>query len=464
MQEIKVLIVEDDPELRRALVSTVELAGYKALQASDGLEALNILQKESVHITITDKQMPNMNGQDFSRIAIKKWPNIPVVLITAYGEVQNAVQCIKEGVADYLLKPFEAEVLVSTIERYVAPIREDVDSEFIRADIKSEELAKLGSRVARTDATVLISGESGCGKEVIARYIHNTSRRSEGPFIAINCAAIPDNMLEATLFGYDKGAFTGAYKASPGKFELADGGTLLLDEISEMDLALQAKLLRAIQEKEIERLGGNKIIRPDIRIIATTNRDLKACVESGSFREDLFYRLSVFPISIAPLRDRPKDIQPLAESFIEKHFDKYCNSVTGDNRMSLEKPNLSDKAVGKLMSYYWPGNVRELENVVQRALIYCQCNRIEEEDVHFEMQSAGKSKGLDLSQDHSLGQEVQSHEHKKILQVMFEERGNRKTVADRLGISQRTLRYKLARMREKGVEIPDNYSATNQGL
>jgi two-component system response regulator FlrC len=318
-------------------------------------------------------------------------------------------------------------------------------------------LAEVARRVAVSEATVLINGESGSGKEVLARYIHQQSNRADKPFIAINCAAIPDNMLEATLFGYEKGAFTGAYKACPGKFELADGGTLLLDEISEMDLGLQAKLLRVLQEKEVERLGGQNLIQLDVRILATSNRNMKVEVAKGNFREDLFYRLNVFPLYVPPLRERPKDIVAIAEKLLEKHYG-------ANNANALPVPQLNETAGHKLMSHSWPGNVRELDNVIQRALILRANNEIDAADLLFEQldyQTAEVDEPdvVNGGENASLGEEVQNHEHKKILQALRESMGNRKAVAEKLGISQRTLRYKLARMREKGIDIPDRYGA-----
>jgi len=463
MTEPNILVVEDDLDLREALGDTLTIAGYKVLLAQDGIMALDLLDKQaqddrSFSMVITDIQMPKMDGHALLRQIKKRWPDIPVLVMTAYGTIQKAVEAIRDGALDYLTKPFEAEVLVNTVSQYVSTDSADAGSHaFIAADEVTQRLAEVARRVAVSDATVMINGESGCGKEVLARYIHQQSNRVDKPFIAINCAAIPDNMLEATLFGYEKGAFTGAYKACPGKFELADGGTLLLDEISEMDLGLQAKLLRVLQEKEVERLGGHNLIQLDVRVLATSNRNMKEEVSRGNFREDLFYRLNVFPLQVPALRERPKDILAIAEKLLDKHY-------SSTNANALPVPTFSDAAQQKLMDHCWPGNVRELDNVIQRALILRQGEQISDLDLHFEQldyQAAEPQEyeTVAVVDNGSLGEEVQNHEHKKILQTLREEMGNRKAVAEKLGISQRTLRYKLARMREKGINIPDRYGA-----
>ena len=314
------MIVEDDNELREALCDTLELAGFAYIEAPDAEEALALLANHQVDMVITDVNMPGMDGHQLLDEIRKLHPGLPVMLITAFGQVSKAVDAIKAGAVDYLMKPFDSEALISAVRRFasgtvVAPEAQQPIAE----DSSSKQLLQLARRVAASDSTVLISGESGTGKEVLAQYIHNHSSRSDKPFIAINCAAIPENMLEATLFGHEKGAFTGAYASSPGKFEQADGGTLLLDEISEMDLGLQAKLLRVLQEQEVERIGGRKVISLNVRVVATTNRQLDAYVSEGKFREDLYYRLNVFPLQWRPLRERPADIVPLAELLFSKY-------------------------------------------------------------------------------------------------------------------------------------------------
>ncbi|OQX43595.1 MAG: sigma-54-dependent Fis family transcriptional regulator, partial [Candidatus Sedimenticola endophacoides] len=294
------------------------------------------------------------------------------------------------------------------------------------------------------DATVMIGGESGTGKEVFARYIHRNSARSQGPFIAINCAAIPDNMLEAVLFGHEKGAYTGAYHSAPGKFEQAQGGTLLLDEISEMSLALQAKLLRVLQEREVERVGGRKLITLDVRVLATSNRNLREEVSAGRFREDLFYRLNVFPLYLPPLRERTRDVLPLARFLLRQH----CR------QMGIPEPLFCTVAEQRLLSHAWPGNVRELDNVVQRALILCNGHEIGPDDLSFEIAAELAVARHATAEPKGLSEDLRSVEEQMILDALRENNGSRKEVAERLGISQRTLRYKIARLRDAGVAIP----------
>ncbi len=327
-------------------------------------------------------------------------------------------------------------------DRQQAPVAEDP---------KSRRLLDIARRVAATDVTVTISGESGSGKEVFARYIHNESRRRDEAFVAINCAAIPENMLEALLFGHEKGAFTGAAAAHAGKFEQANGGTLLLDEVSEMDLGLQAKLLRVLQEKEVERIGGTRPIKLDVRVLATTNRDLKAYVAEGRFREDLYYRLNVFPLCVPPLRERPGDILPLAEMALGKHRIEPANAVT-----------ISDDARLMLEAYRWPGNVRELENLVQRSLILLTGNTIEPGDLAFEDDIAASPE-----QAPDLHSGLRNREYQLIIDALRSMNCRRAEVAESLGISPRTLRYKLARMRESGIPIPGESpaeSGTREGV
>ncbi|NOX92594.1 MAG: sigma-54-dependent Fis family transcriptional regulator [Gammaproteobacteria bacterium] len=448
MSQPVILVVEDDADLRAALCDTLALAGYKIQTASDGLVAIEILQSQSIDMVITDIQMPGMDGHALLKKIKSQWQDIPVMLMTAYGSIQMAVEAMRDGAVDYLSKPFEAEVLVTMVNQYVGERGTDI-SNMIAEDPRSRELVILAKRVADSDATIMLMGESGVGKEVLAHYIHNQSRRAGKPFVAINCAAIPENMLEATLFGYEKGAFTGAYKACPGKFELAQGGTLLLDEISEMDAALQAKLLRVLQEREVERLGGQKVTTLDVRVLATSNRNMRQEVKEGRFREDLFYRLNVFPIQIPALRDRAEDILPLCNMLISKHL-----------KSNIGKPSaLSKSAREKLLSHQWPGNVRELDNVIQRSLILKQGDVIDAADIQFENISVGTDDVPNDNEDDSrtLDSEMKDHEYNKILAALRADNGNRQRAAEKLGISQRTLRYKLARMREMGMSVPGRY-------
>ena len=446
MTKTTILIVEDDAGLREALTDTLELGGYQVIAAENAESALVVLNQHSVDLVVSDIQMGDMSGLSLLRSIKTRYPNLPVLLMTAFATINDAVQAMRDGATDYLSKPFAPQVLLNLVGRY-APAQQVLSRTPIVGDPNSEALLELSGKVAKTEATVMVLGPSGSGKEVLSRYIHDVSNRSAEAFVAINCAAIPENMLEATLFGYEKGAFTGAIQACPGKFEQAQKGTLLLDEITEMDMSLQAKLLRVLQEKEVERLGGRKTVSLDVRVIATSNRDLRQAVESGEFREDLYYRLNVFPITWLPLHQRTGDIIPLAEHLIARHATQQGQAL----------PKLTAAARNKLMTHAWPGNVRELENVIQRALILAQGNQIDANDlmIEFHDQSPINSTAEESVIDSSLlGSELRQQEHQIILDTLVSCNGKRKDVAEKLGISPRTLRYKLARMREDGIELP----------
>lgn len=502
---IKVLVVEDDSNLREALTDTLQLADYSVVAVSSAEEALKILAlTNDIRMIVSDVNMGVMSGHDLLKQVKQDYPQIPMMLITAYASIKESVDAMKQGAVDYLVKPFAPQTLVETVARHLGVAQISGDEPVAEAP-SSRQLLLLAQRVARSESTVLIVGESGTGKEVLARYIHDHSPRRNQPFIAINCAAIPENMLEAMLFGHEKGAYTGAHSASPGKFEQADGGTLLLDEISEMDIGLQAKLLRVLQEREVERLGGRKTIKLDVRVIATSNRDMRSQVVAGKFREDLYYRLSVLPLQWAPLRDRIEDIVPLAEKILQKHAHK-------QNRRGV---SLSQSAKQLLMTYSWPGNVRELDNIMQRALILqsgrvIDANDLGLDDGDYTQQGGGYSQkpsileaaralqdnhsfnGRPLNQtpaafnpgntafavaglaydepielishrpvQHSslnnpaLGNDLKQREYEIIMSTLRVEKGSRKNTAERLGISARTLRYKIARLREEGYEITE---------
>jgi two-component system response regulator FlrC len=458
---VKILLVEDDNALREALADTLLLDGHACCAVGSAEAALAELARDNFSLLISDVNMPGMDGHALLERVRSGYPHLPVLLMTAFGTVERAVDAIRKGAADYLVKPFEPRSLLELVARHALGQLpgQDADGPVAR-EPASLQLLELAARVARSESTVLISGESGTGKEVLARYIHQHSPRAGKPFIAINCAAIPDNMLEATLFGHEKGAFTGAIAAQPGKFELADGGSILLDEISEMPLALQAKLLRVLQEREVERVGARKPIQLDIRVIATTNRDLRAEVAAGRFREDLFYRLSVFPLAWRPLRERPADILPLAQKLLARHSAK----------MNLGAVSLSDQAQACMTAYAWPGNVRELDNALQRALILQQGGVIYPRDLCLEgsvdwlaTPSAGSSAQAEATEAPpavvqpaeagGLGDDLRRHEFQMIIDTLRAERGRRKEAAERLGISPRTLRYKLAQMRDAGLDV-----------
>lgn len=448
MHPARVLVVEDDGALREALSDTLQLAGYAVLCAADGGSALDVLAKHKVDIVVSDVQMQPMDGNILLKHIKKEYPTIPVVLITAYGTVQKAVSAMHEGAADYLVKPFEADVLVNVVDRYAQQGADD-QAGLIAYDVKSCQLVEIAKRVAEADVTVMISGESGTGKEVFARFIHRHSRRAQGSFVAINCAAIPENMLEAVLFGYEKGAFTGAYQAMPGKFELANGGTLLLDEISEMDLGLQAKLLRVLQEREVERLGARKTVPLDVRVLATSNRVMRAEVKAGRFREDLYYRLHVFPLHLPPLRERRDDIPPLARHILRRYSEGTV-------------PTLTQEAEQCLLTHTWPGNVRELDNVLQRAMILRHGNTITAAEIRYEdapVAAPAVTHVAPVAEGSDLGDELKKSEHRLIIEALQAGKGSRKFAAEKLGISERTLRYKLARMREEGIDWAEGYNA-----
>jgi two-component system, response regulator FlrC len=504
---IKILVVEDDRNLREALADTLQLARYQVVAAKSAEEALHLLaQVKDLRMIISDVNMGAMSGHDLLNEVKAEYPHIPMILITAYASISQSVDAIKNGAADYLVKPFAPKMLVETIARHLGVAQIQGDEPIAQA-ASSRQLLQLAQRIALSESTVLIVGESGTGKEVLARYIHNHSPRAQQPFIAINCAAIPENMLEAMLFGHEKGAYTGAHSSAPGKFEQANGGTILLDEISEMNIGLQAKLLRVLQEREVERLGGRKTIKLDVRIIATSNRDMRGEVVAGKFREDLYYRLSVLPLQWAPLRDRVEDIVPLAQKILQRHAQK-------QNRHSV---TLTASAQQALLSYSWPGNVRELDNIMQRALILQTASSINAEDLglnardvysqkptlveaalHYQaqhqphQQSSQHPSSLarnfianannvqparDFSQDlhvqniiydklsllsvtpfipsPALGNDLKQREYEIIMDTLHKEGGSRKNTAERLGISARTLRYKMARLREEGYAITE---------
>lgn len=452
-----VFVVEDDIALQEAIVDTLELAGCQVEVASSAEQALQMLPELNVDMIISDVNMGSMDGHTLLAEVKKAKPYLPVLLMTAFGTIQRSVSALKNGAVDYIVKPFEPGVLIDLVKRYALGRLVEVSKPIAEADV-SKTLFQLAERVAKTDSTVLVGGDSGTGKEVLARFIHASSKRCDEPFIAINCAAIPESMLEATLFGHEKGAFTGAHQSSPGKFEQANGGTLLLDEISEMDLSLQAKLLRVIQEKEVERVGGRKTINLDVRIIATTNRDLHDYVQQGKFREDLFYRLSVFPLTLTPLKQRIADILPIAKYFLAMHGEKMQRTHT-EFSLSAERA---------LQAYDWPGNVRELENVVQRALILQPGSLLNESDLLFDMSSHTaietpktiassslpvneKSNENNIADAGVLEADLKRHEYQIILDVLSAKNGSRQLTASHLGVSPRTLRYKMAKMRELGM-------------
>src|SRR3954464_3291272 len=366
-----VLIVEDEAKMRRLLELDLGEDGFTTFSAEDAETGLKLLQQNAIDLVVTDLKLPGMNGLEFLQTIKRQNAALPVVVMTAFGSVETAVEAMKAGASDYVLKPFSLaemrivihkELDVRNLREENRTLREALGKRYSHPNIvarspKMQEVLSTVERVAPTNATVLLGGESGVGKDLIARAIHEKSRRASGPFLKINSTAIPENLLESELFGYERGAFTGAVASKPGKFELADKGTLFLDEIGDVPPATQVKLLRVLQEREFERLGGTKTVKVDVRLIAATNKDLRAALEQGTFREDLYYRLNVVPIDIAPLREHKEDIPDLANLFLARFAPLASKTFTG----------IAPGAMKKLVDFHWPGNVRELENIIERA-------------------------------------------------------------------------------------------------
>ena len=389
----RILVADDEPNLRRVLTAILRREGYEVVQAADGAEAIDLLA-EPVDVVITDLKMPRVDGMDVLRHASAQLPHVPVIMITAFGTVDNAVAAVKAGAFDYIEKPFEQEQIRQIVNKAVA--QANLGRKEARPHVSGDPTGPRGrfglvgdgpemhaifeviAKVADTPSTVLITGESGTGKELVAKALHEHSSRKDGPFIKINCAAIPKTLMESELFGYEKGAFTGATSAKPGRFELADSGTLFLDEIGEIPVEMQVKLLRAIQESEFERVGGIKTIKVDVRLITATNRDLEKETKDGNFREDLYYRLNVVPLDIPPLRDRDEDIPLLVDHIIAKFNERLKKRVRG----------ISDDAMRLLRGHSWPGNIRELENVLERTILFCSGDLIEVSDLPAELRTA----------------------------------------------------------------------------
>ena len=455
----KILVVDDDRETRISLFEALNRHGYQVSVAENGRMALEMLSRSPADLVITDVKMPEMDGLElFSRIRSMD-PAVPVVLITGFASVDTAVEAMKKGAFDYILKPFPMEVIEQAATRALEaaalpsgvggkpPARE---GEAVKAIIGEEEawrrVVERAEAVASSTATVLILGESGTGKEVVARYIHQRSDRRHGPFVALNCAALPDGLLESELFGHEKGAFTGAVSMKKGKFELAHGGTLLLDEIGEIPLHLQAKLLRVLQEEEVDRLGGKTPIKFDVHVIATTNRNLKEAVEKGEFRQDLFYRLNVIPLRLPPLRERRRDIFLLADHFIRRYSGRYGKPVK----------ELSAAARERFLAYEWPGNVRELENMIERAVLLSGGDRLEPWDLWdgedcAPPPAAAAAEAPSFVDGNGKMMPLREAERQMILQALRKTDNNRTHAAKMLGISVRTLRNKLHEYRNKGL-------------
>ncbi|MEW6417100.1 MAG: sigma-54 dependent transcriptional regulator [Nitrospirota bacterium] len=416
-----VLIVDDDLQMRLALNEAIQRLGYNTVLCDSGRSAIEKLNQSDYALVVTDMKMPRMNGLELLKEIRCRVGNLPVLVITGFGTIENAVKTMKEGAADYLLKPFSFDTLKEMVESIM--LRTKNEKDILTADPEMKKIIDIAGNLAASDITVLIYGESGTGKELLARYIHRLSKRADKPFVAVNCAAIPDNLLESELFGHEKGAFTGAIEKKKGKFEFANGGTILLDEIGEMSMALQAKLLRVLQEREIDRVGGKEPVQVDVRVIATTNRDLKKeCIE-GRFKEDLYYRLNVFPLKVPPLRERSDDITILASYFLEKFSNLAGKKIQG---FSVEGMDL-------IKNRPWYGNIRELENTIQRAVFLCKDETIDIEDLMLE----------DEMSKACPGGKIKDMEKDLIMQTLNDVNGNKTKAAKILGVSVRTIRNKL---------------------
>ena len=448
-----VLVVDDEPSMRLALTESLRRNGYAVVQATNGQEAIDRIATSRPWLVLTDLKMPRSGGLDVVKEVKRRCPNTHVVVMTAYGTVETAVEAMKCGAIDYLLKPFATEHLEQVLIQLEAESSGGSDVSAIPTssrpmlgeDPAMAKVLALAEGVAMSQATVLVQGESGTGKELLARFIHSRSPRGHRPFIAVNCAALPDGLLESELFGHERGAFTGALARKIGKFEMAHQGTILLDEISEMNLGLQAKLLRVLQEREVDRIGGREPVQVNIRVLATTNRSLRHEVEQGRFREDLYYRLNVFPITLPPLRERPSDIPVLA-----RHFVRATAARNG-----LAVPRLSDPALAVLLRRQWKGNVRELENAVERAVLLAGGEGIEPQHVMMEEPvMAGSPSVPSHTTAPSTAGSLWEMERDLIMHTLDRVKGNRTHAAKALGISIRTLRNKLREYRELAHQLP----------
>ncbi|MGA8013494.1 MAG: sigma-54 dependent transcriptional regulator [Candidatus Acidiferrales bacterium] len=447
------MIVEDEPKTRRLLELQLAEEGFHARTSPDAETGLQLLGKEPFDVVVTDFKLPGMSGLEFLHAVKRVNAELPVVIMTAYGTVESAVDAMKAGASDYVLKPFSLAELVLIIRKELAThhlrqenrdLREALGHRYEYKNIvarsdKMQTVLALVERVAPTNATVLIGGESGVGKDLIARAIHEHSQRASGPFVKINSTAIPETLLESELFGYEKGAFTGATSNKPGKFELADKGTLFLDEIGDVPAAIQVKLLRVLQDREFERLGSTRTHKVDVRLVAATNRDLRAALEEGTFREDLYYRLNVVAIDIPPLRDHNEDIPALAELFLEKSARESGKAVRG----------ITPQAMKLLMDFHWPGNVRELQNVLERAVTLSSGATLDVGDIHID--GPPRRVSADSAPVLPDGMTLEQWEEELLREALRRANGNKSQAARALGLSRNALRYRLSKM---GVSDP----------
>ncbi|MBI5971388.1 MAG: sigma-54-dependent Fis family transcriptional regulator [Deltaproteobacteria bacterium] len=443
------LVVDDEKGQREILKTILESEGYDAGVAASGAEAIEAVQKNNFDLVITDLKMPGMDGHELLKNVLAEKPAVSVVIVTAHGSIDSAVEAIREGAFDYLTKPLDRDRLLQVAKKAVEKsrllseniqLREQLERQFrlpgiIGSDSRMREVFRIIRKVSGSSATVMIYGESGTGKELIAKALHYTSPRSALPFMAVNCAAIPEGLLETELFGYEKGAFTGAYARSTGLFEAAAGGTIFLDEIGDMSLNLQAKLLRVIQEREIRRVGGNTSVKVDVRIVSATNKDLPSEIKAGRFRDDLYYRLNVISFNLPALRDRRSDIPELAAWFIKKHNNASGKSVT----------RLTEEAMSALMNHNWPGNVRQLESVIERAVLLNDSHVIGIEAFPMEMTTLPITLGKIDFELPDEGISFEEFERQLILKAMVKSGGVLARAAQLLGMSYRTLQYRLSK-------------------
>jgi DNA-binding NtrC family response regulator len=447
-----ILIVEDEAKMSRLLCLTLSEEGYEAEVAADAESGLKILLNQQVDLVLTDLRLPGMNGLEFLQAAKSANAELPVVVMTAYGTVNTAVEAMKAGASDYVLKPFSLDEIklvvrkaldVHRLQQENRSLREALGQRYefkniIAGSARMQEVLAMVVRVAPTSSTVLIAGESGVGKDLIARAIHEHSRRASGPFIKINSSAIPENLLESELFGYERGAFTGATTSKPGKFELADKGTLFLDEIGDVPAAIQVKLLRVLQEREFERLGGTRTIKVDVRLVAATNRDLRAALEQGTFREDLYYRLNVVPINIPPLREHKEDVPALVDHFIRRYAAESGKPIHG----------IKPAALKALLDFHWPGNIRELQNIIERAIALSAGEVIEPSDIHLDTFTLRKGPATASPETHFIpdGMTLDQFEDEIIHEALRRANGNKSQAARLLGLSRNALRYRLSKI------------------
>src|SRR3989338_2395034 len=458
MSQANILVVDNEPNIRRVLKGLLEQKSYHVFEAEDGVDALTLLKKEEIHTIITDLKMPNLDGLGLLQALSSQYPDIPVIMITAHQTVDSAIRAMKMGALDYISKPFDRDEMLMIVrkalehyqKRKQMPWDEALNSDLVTQSPQMQSIKSIIQKVADSPSTVIITGESGTGKELVAKALHDLSQRKEKAFIAINCSAIPATLIESELFGYEKGAFTGAVTSKPGRFELADEGTLFLDEIAEIPLELQAKLLRAIQENEIERVGGLKTKKINIRLIVATNRDLKGDVESGRFRQDLFYRLNVVPIELPPLRNRKEDFEPLVDFFIQKY----------NKRLEKRIKAIDTHALDVLKEYHWPGNIRQLENVIERMVLLSEGTTLQVSNIPDEISQITSisipafhpDKLSKTGSFKDIVKETTGHvERNLILKALEETHGNVSRAAKNLGISRKSLQNKI---KEYGVLKP----------